>query len=169
MSPFTRLAYDSIAYYLERQQKLPAPSPPLQSLFTEPRGVFVSLKIKNRLRGCIGSLTPVKDNLWQEIVDNAVKAACKDPRFPPVEQSELDQLTISVDILSPLTPIENLSQTNSREFGLLVRSDKKQGVLLPDLEGVPNVNEQLRICLNKAGIKSGESYKMYQFKVQRYK
>ncbi len=167
MSPFTRLAYDSIAYYLDHRQKLPFPSSPLESLFTESRGVFVSLKIENRLRGCIGTLTPNTDNLWQEIVDNAVKAASRDPRFPPVEKSELDQLTISVDILTPLVPIENLSQTNCKEFGLLVRSGQKQGVLLPDLEGVPNVTEQLRICLNKAGIRAGESYEMYQFKVHR--
>jgi len=97
-----------------------------------------------------------------------VSAASRDPRFSPVSQDEIADLTFSVDVLTPLEKVEDVSQLDCKRFGLTVKAEDKQGVLLPDLEGIDSVAEQLRICLKKGGIDASESYEMYRFEVERY-
>jgi AmmeMemoRadiSam system protein A len=131
-------------------------------------GCFVSIhKSDGALRGCIGTLSPVTGNLASEILQNAVSSATRDPRFPPIEPEELDELVITVDVLgeAEATTTEEL---DPKRYGVIVQHGWKKGVLLPDLEGVDTVDEQLRIALMKAGISKGESYRIYRFTVKRY-
>ena len=72
----------------------------MESLLHDRAGVFVSLKKHGQLRGCIGTFLPAYQNLAEEIRNNALAAGLKDPRFSPVEASELPTLVYSVDILS---------------------------------------------------------------------
>ena len=97
-----------------------------------------------------------------------MSAACRDPRFSPVSKDEIVDLIFSVDVLTPLERVDDVSQLDSKKFGLTVKAGDKQGVLLPDLEGVDSVADQLRICLKKGGIDESESYEIYRFEVERY-
>lgn len=165
--PYVILAIQSVRYYLEHGIPLPCPQD-LTEDFQAPKSVFVTLKNGPNLRGCIGDLTPFHDTLAKEIIHNATSAASRDPRFPPVTLNELPDLTFSVDVLTPLEKVEDVSQLDCKQYGLAVKKDDRLGVLLPDLEGVNTVAEQLRICLKKGRIGKDEPYEMYRFEVVRY-
>ncbi|MFO7952303.1 MAG: AmmeMemoRadiSam system protein A [Bacillota bacterium] len=162
-----KFAREVLDYYLEKGSlpELPEPLPPE---YDTKAGAFVSLKKEGRLRGCIGTFEPVRDNLAEEIATNAISAAVRDPRFPPVERDELPGLDISVDVLSPLERVENEKELDHKNYGVMVCSGPRRGLLLPDLEGVDSVEEQLDIARRKAGIEPGEKIEIYRFKVTRY-
>ncbi len=166
--PYISLAFNSIRHFLNSGHLLPCPDL-LSGELSQKKGVFVSLKKNGQLRGCIGSLTPQHDSLAVEIIQNAVKAASKDPRFDAIAADELDELSISIDVLSPLEKIDDPAQLDCKQFGLAVRYEDKQGVLLPNLDGIDTVEEQLRVCLKKAGIDPGAAYEMHRFLVHRYR
>jgi len=132
-------------------------------------GVFVSLHKHGQLRGCIGTFEPKERNVAEEIIANAISSSTRDPRFPPVTTSELDDLEYSVDILTKPEPVTDISQLDPKTYGVIVESGWKKGLLLPDLEGVDSVEEQIAICRLKAGISAGESVKLYSFQVRRFK
>ena len=167
MHPLVQLAKDTVEAYV-RDGTITKP----MELTPEMRGksgVFVSLKIGGMLRGCIGTFEPTKDNVAEEIVSNAVMSATRDPRFPPVSPSELADLDYSVDVLSAPEPVDDESDLDPREYGVIVESGWRRGLLLPDLEGVDTVERQIEICRAKAGISPGEPVKMYRFRVERYR
>lgn len=131
-------------------------------------GAFVSLKKQGDLRGCIGTFEPTRSNLAEEIVSNAISSCSRDPRFEPVREGELDQLEVSVDVLGEPEPVADESKLDPREYGVIVRSGRRLGLLLPDLEGVNTVEEQLDIARRKAGIGPREPVELFRFKVRRY-
>jgi AmmeMemoRadiSam system protein A len=133
------------------------------------KGVFVSIKKHGSLRGCIGTISPTASCVEKEIINNAISAATRDPRFNPIEEWELDDLEISVDLLHEPEPIESIDELNVIEYGVIVRSGYKSGLLLPNLEGIDTVEEQVEIALRKAGIHDNEKYEMERFKVERFK
>ena len=131
-------------------------------------GVFVSIKKRGELRGCIGTFMPTRTNVAEEIVANAISSATQDPRFMPVEPSELDDLEYSVDILSEPEPVQSTDQLDPRKYGVIVECGYRRGLLLPDLAGVDKVEEQIEICRAKAGISAGEPIRLYRFRVERF-
>lgn len=130
--------------------------------------VFVSIKRGGELRGCIGTTAPTQRTLSQEIVQNAIGAAVADPRFSPIGADELPQLTYSVDILSPPESIEGPEDLDPARYGVIVTSGRRSGLLLPDLEGVEAVSQQVAIASRKAGIREGEPLRLQRFEVVRY-
>ena len=167
MHPLTKLAKDTVEGYV-RDSKLPQPS----ELTPEMRGkagVFVSIKKHGQLRGCIGTFEPDKSNVAQEIISNAVSSAIKDPRFLPVVAEELPDLTYSVDVLTTPEPVESEKELDPKRYGVIVEKGKRHGLLLPDLEGVDTVEQQIDICRQKAGIAPDEPVKLYRFEVKRYR
>lgn len=132
--PYVTLAIQSVRYYLEHGIPLPCPQN-LTENFQDPKSVFVTIKNGPNLRGCIGDLTPSRETLAEEIIHNATSASSRDPRFPPVTVEELPDLTFSVDILTPLEKVEDVSLLNCKQYGLAVTSGDNLGILLPDLEG----------------------------------
>ncbi|KJS01024.1 MAG: hypothetical protein VR68_05920 [Peptococcaceae bacterium BRH_c4a] len=132
-------------------------------------GVFVSLKKKGRLRGCIGTVFPQQGNIIEETIHNAISAGHRDPRFHPVRDEELDDLDISVDVLRASEPVDGKEDLDPERYGVIVRSGRKQGLLLPNLEGVDTVEEQVDIARQKAGISPGEPLELERFEVVRYK
>jgi len=150
-----------------RNHKLPALPDEMEELKKKQAGVFVSLKKKGQLRGCIGTISATQPDLAQEIAANAVSAGMKDYRFAPLKAEELPDLVYSVDILGEPEPASR-EQLNPKEYGVIVSSGRKRGLLLPDLEGVDTVDQQLQIALQKAGISEKESYSIERFKVTRY-
>jgi AmmeMemoRadiSam system protein A len=131
-------------------------------------GVFVSIKKHGELRGCIGTFMPTRMNVAEEIVANAISSATQDPRFMPVEASELDDLEYSVDILTEPEPVRSTDQLDPRKYGVIVECGYRRGLLLPDLAGVDKVEEQIEICRAKAGISAGEPIRLYRFRVERF-
>ena len=131
-------------------------------------GVFVSIKKHGELRGCIGTFMPTRTNVAEEIVANAISSATQDPRFMPVEPSELDGLEYSVDILAEPEPVQSADQLDPRKYGVIVECGYRRGLLLPDLAGVDKVEEQIEICRAKAGISAGEPIRLYRFRVERF-
>jgi AMMECR1 domain-containing protein len=111
---------------------------------------------------------PTRTNVAEEIVANAISSATQDPRFMPVEASELDDLEYSVDILTEPEPVRSTDQLDPRKYGVIVECGYRRGLLLPDLAGVDKVEEQIEICRAKAGISDGEPIRLYRFRVERF-
>lgn len=135
------------------------------------RACFVSIKKKNGdLRGCIGTLLPVRDTIDGEIIMNAISAATRDPRFEPLTEGELGDVVFSVDVLSKPELIRDRSGLDPKKYGVIVSKGKgvRRGVLLPDLPGVNSVDEQLRIACQKAGIVGLDGVELERFTVDRY-
>ena len=132
-------------------------------------GAFVSLHKNGDLRGCIGTIGPVTSCLAQEIISNAVSASTRDPRFPPVREDEIDSLEINVDVLTEPEDIDSLEALDVRRYGVIVSTpDGRRGLLLPDLEGVDTVEDQVSIAMYKGGIGSHEKFFLQRFEVVRH-
>jgi AmmeMemoRadiSam system protein A len=138
------------------------------SLIQPSSGVFVSIHKQGRLRGCIGTIEPIRKNLALEIIFNAVAACARDPRFYPVSESELKDLEISVDVLTEPEKISDKKELNVQRFGVIVVSGSRRGLLLPDLEGIDSVEQQIIIAKRKAGIEVDEVVELYRFEVVRH-
>lgn len=132
------------------------------------RGTFVSIKKNGVLRGCIGTIEPTTTALYKEIAMNAISACSKDPRFDPVRLDELDDLTLSVDVLSELETISDVTLLDPKKYGVVVQRGRQHGVLLPDLNGIDDVQEQLKVASNKAGFLVDEIEKIDRFTVERF-
>jgi len=168
-SIYAKLALDTISDYIRKGELNRKSDENMSDKLKVKKACFVSLHKQNgELRGCIGTILPYRDNLYEEIIGNAISAATQDPRFSPVKASELDTLKISVDLLSKPELIEDTSQLDEKKYGVIVEKDGQRGLLLPDLDGVKNVEEQLKIAKMKAGIYGDEGLKIYRFTSTRY-
>ena len=161
------LARQALLHYLEHGRP-PAPPEPLPAELSPRAGAFVSLKKGGELRGCIGTVEPVRRSLAEEIIMNAVSAGVRDPRFEPVRLEEIDELTFSVDVLMPPERIESPAELDPGKYGVLLRCGHRSGLLLPDLEGIDTAAEQIAIARRKAGIGPHEPVELYRFEVRRY-
>jgi len=165
------LARQTVEQFTRQGTAPPVPDPLPPELAVE-AATCVSIKTlaggAKSLRGCIGTLDPTCANAALEIIENAVKAATQDPRFPPIQPRELPDLVYSVDILSTPEPVTDLSQLDPIRYGVIVRSGFYRGVLLPNLETVDTVEEQLSIAMQKASIAAGQTVDILRFEVVRY-
>ncbi|MFA5628683.1 MAG: AmmeMemoRadiSam system protein B [Dehalococcoidales bacterium] len=168
MSEPAELAKNAVSAYI-KEGKTIAPPHPLPPVFQGKAGVFVSVHKLGQLRGCIGTFNPSHQNIAQEIIVNAISAVTRDPRFSAVTADELPQLDYSVDILTAPEPVEDISELDPQKYGIIIEKGYRKGLLLPDLEGVNTVEEQIDITKEKAGISAHEKVKIYRFEVQRYK
>lgn len=168
MHPYVELAWRAVREYVREGRKTEAPDP-LPPDMRRSAGVFVSIKKGGELRGCIGTIEAVRENLAAEIIDNAVSAATRDPRFPPIGPDELGELDISVDVLSAPEPVASAAQLDARKFGVIVRSGLRRALLLPDLEGVDTPEEQIAVCRRKGGIRPDEEVSLERFTVARHR
>jgi len=162
------LARASLHNFLDKATILPVPDH-LADVLVGRAGVFVSLKKHNRLRGCIGTFAPTRPSIASEIIYNAISAGTADPRFEPVKLGELSEIDISVDILGAPQPIDSIDKLDPHKYGVIVKNGRRSGLLLPMLEGVDTVDEQLSIAMEKAGIGREEEIELYRFTVVRYK
>lgn len=165
--PYTRLARESLNYYFIEGSKMEDISNLPSELLNKKHGVFVSLKKFGALRGCIGTIAPTTDSVAEEIIRNAIEAALNDPRFPALNVVELEDIDISVDVLMDAAPASK-EELDPKKYGVIVSKGFKRGLLLPDLEGVNTVEEQLSIACDKARIDSEGDYKIERFEVIRY-
>ncbi len=165
---YVRLARAVIEEYVRtgRKKKIPENLP--EEMYTRRAGVFVSIKKEGRLRGCIGTIQAVRRSIAEEIIENAVSAAVKDPRFSPIEPEELEKLTVSVDVLGDTERIDSQDLLDVKRYGVVVTKGYRRGLLLPNLEGIDTVEEQVRIAKQKAGIGDFEEVELERFEVIRH-
>ena len=176
-APYVRLARATIEQYVRTHKKLRFPKdlpdglaeklPPEAT--SDRAGAFVSVHKSGSLRGCIGTIGPVQDSIAEEIISNAISAVSRDPRFSPVREDELELLEISVDVLGKPEDIDGPDQLDVKRYGVIVSCGSRRGLLLPDLEGVDTVEDQIDIARRKGGIDPEEDYKLQRFEVIRYK
>jgi AmmeMemoRadiSam system protein A len=168
MHPLVELARKTIDNYV-RHGRVNDPPQKTTPEMKERAGVFVSIKKHGQLRGCIGTFEPTQPNVAEEIIHNAISAATRDPRFPPVNPDELSELSISVDLLTPPERVEGMDNLDPKIFGVIVERGWQRGLLLPDLEGIDTAEQQVEIACRKAGIDPDETVTLYRFQVKRYK
>ena len=168
--PFVCLALDAITVYVS-ESRVVAPHESLFEQFEILRrmaGVFVTLKKGGGLRGCMGTFEAAQANTAVEIVENAISAGFRDPRFPPLSYEDLHDLCVSVDILTPTERIFRLDDLDPARYGVIVRQGMRRGLLLPGLDDIRSVEEQVAIARRKGGIGEQESIDLYRFEVERY-
>ena len=167
--PWVKLARLSLETYVRTGQRLHTmPDGLSKELTGKAAGAFVSLHTHGQLRGCIGTTVPTTASVAWEIIQNAVSAGARDPRFPPVGETELDQLEYSVDVLGEPEPISSPAQLDVKKYGVIVSCGSRRGLLLPDLDGVDTVEQQIDIARQKGSISSREKYTLERFEVVRH-
>ena len=168
MHPLIELAKKSIETYI-KEGRIIEPSNPISPEMNEKAGVFVCIKKDNQLRGCIGTFSPSYACVAIETIKNAISAATRDPRFHPVGEDELEGLEYCVDVLSSPEKVSDIKELNPKKYGIVLVCGDRKGLLLPDIEGVDTVDEQIRITRLKACILPEEEPEIYRFEVKRYK
>ena len=167
--PYVHLARLSLETYVQTGKRAKLPEGLPSEMLANRSGVFVSLKKHGSLRGCIGTTEAVTQNIAREILRFAVSSGIEDPRFPPVSEDELPELVYSVDILGEPEPITSAEELDVKRYGVIVTAGCKRGLLLPNLEGVDTVEQQISIAKKKAGIYNNENYSLERFEVVRHK
>ncbi|MDE6212344.1 MAG: AmmeMemoRadiSam system protein A [Lachnospiraceae bacterium] len=165
---YVQLARKTIEAYVRTGKKIEVPDGLPQEMYERQAGTFVSIKENGGLRGCIGTIQAVQASIAEEIINNAISAAVRDPRFYPIEPEELDKLTISVDVLGETERIDSPEQLDVQRYGVIVTKGYKRGLLLPNLDGVDTVEEQIAIAMDKAGISAQEEIELERFEVVRH-
>lgn len=152
----------------EATGKLDPDSEEYRELYERAAGAFVSIHKDGRLRGCIGTISALENCIAAELVRNAISAATSDPRFDPIMPEELANLEYSVDILGTPEPISSPEELDVKRYGVIVSKGFRRGLLLPDLDGVDTVEDQIEIARKKGGIGEHEKYKLERFEVIRH-
>lgn len=164
------LARLAVETFVRTRKQITAPEH-AAALLAARAACFVSIKTHSGdLRGCIGTVEPVKESLAQELISNAISAATRDPRFTPVEASELENLRYSVDVLAAPEPA-GFADLDPKIYGVIVEDEtgKLRGLLLPDIAGVESVEQQVEIAARKAGIPQGKPLRLSRFRVERFR
>lgn len=168
MNPYVLLAKEAVENYI-KEKRVIFPSGNLPQEFNRKAGVFVTIMAGKELKGCIGTYLPTEENIAKEIIQNAIAAATEDYRFGSIQKEELDSLSYSVYILKTPVAVKDQSELNPRKFGIIVKADKRSGLLLPDLEGVDTKEQQISIACEKGGIDpQKEKIAIYKFTVEKY-
>lgn len=169
VDPIVGLARASVEGYVRDGCPITRPHGLPEELLSEKAGVFVSLHEGDDLRGCIGTIEAVRECIADEIIANGIAACSHDPRFEPVHERELDFLSYSVDVLSAPEPIESPEDLDPSRYGVIVTQGWRRGLLLPNLDGVETVAQQVAIAKQKAGISPfDENVELERFEVVRH-
>lgn len=165
---YVKLARRTIEEYVGKGVVIDVPGDLPRELYDSRAGAFVSIKEDGRLRGCIGTIEASYDSLAEEIINNAISACSRDPRFSPVEPRELEKLAVSVDVLGEPEPVETLEELDVERYGVIVSNGDRRGLLLPNLAGVGSVEQQITIAMQKADIREDEEVWVERFEVVRH-
>lgn len=186
MDDYTSLAKLAVESFIKEKKIIPLPSNLPKEFFEKKAGVFATIEKNGELRGCIGTYLPIRKNIAEEIISNAVAAATEDYRFAPIQKEDLPHLSYTVYILSRPELVKDISGLNPKKYGIIVKTlpiisaektdvvfnghlPSKTGLLLPDLDGVDTVEQQISITCQKGGIDiNKEKILIYRFAVEKY-
>jgi len=166
-----KIARSAIASTLER--KVFPPQKFQSEELNHRSGVFVTLRIGEDLRGCIGYIEPLFP-LARATQDVAVKAAMEDPRFLPVTSIELEKITIEISVLSPLSELRDVEKIEIGKHGLVIDAEYRRGLLLPQV--ATEYNWDSKQFLKQVALKAGlppdawkqEEIKLFTFTVEKF-
>lgn len=158
------VAREAITGWLDGQEPAPRPGLGLQA------AVFVTLRAPDlTLRGCMGSLEPLTDDVVEETQRAAILAAAKDPRFPALAYPELSELVIEVSVLGAAEPIVSAGELDPGRYGVIVTgTDGRRGVLLPSVGGIDSVSQQIRVARERAGLHEDDPIEVRRFAVEKF-
>jgi AmmeMemoRadiSam system protein A len=140
----------------------------LRGLSMERHGVFVTLRKAGELRGCVGTIGAQSANIVEETWHSARSAALGDRRFSPVTADEVAALSIEISLIHPPEPVASKDELDPSRFGVVVSTnDGRRGLLLPGIEGVDAVEQQLQIACQKGGIQPTEQVNAARFTVEK--
>ena len=170
MHPLVFLAKQTVENYI-KERKIISLLEDLPKEFLERKaGTFVTIEKNSELRGCIGTYLPTRENIAEEVIYNAIAAATEDYRFGPIEDKELSSLSYTVYILNEQELIKDIKELDPKKYGIIVKTETKTGLLLPDLEGVDTIEQQLSIACQKGGIDPNqEKFLIYKFTAEKFK
>lgn len=175
MDEHTALARQTVETYAKTGNTIPLPQDLPESFYSEQKGVFVTI-YKNedggkRLRGCVGTFSPTRENIATEIIQDAIFASQEDDRFNPITENELGSLSYEVSLLNPPEQIYSDADLDVKKYGVIVKTaDGRTGLLLPDIEGVDSPAHQIEIAARKGGIDfKKEEFSLFRFTVTKYK
>ena len=169
MNSLVLLAKRAVESYIEERKIIELPKDLPKEFLERRAGTFVTIEKDGRLRGCMGTYLPVRDNIGEEIIHNAIAAATEDYRFGEIKKMELPHLSYIVYILNTPEKVLDIAELDPKKFGIIVKAGVKSGLLLPDLKGVNTVAEQIAICCQKGGIfLKQENVEIYKFTVEKY-
>lgn len=169
MNTLVQLAKETVENYIETGETISVPKGFPKEFSERKAGVFVTIEKDGHLRGCVGTYLPVQANIAEETVHNAIAASTEDYRFGEIKKTELPHLSYTVYILQKPEKVLDINELDPKKFGIIVKAGMKSGLLLPDLEGVNTVAEQIAICCQKGGITlKHENVEIYKFTVEKY-
>ena len=169
VDPYVRLARLSVETFVRTGRPAALPDDVPEELLHQRAGAFVTLHERGELRGCIGTISASESSIALEIIRNGIYACSRDPRFEPVRENELDHLSYSVDILGKAEPIPSPDELDPHRYGVIVTKMWKRGLLLPNLDGIDTVDDQLSIAKRKAGIDPADTdVQLERFEVVRH-
>lgn len=170
MDLYVKLARHAVEGYVKYKKIIRAPRSLPEDFFSRPAGVFVTIHKGKKLRGCVGTYFPTRKNIAEEIISNAIAASARDSRFYPVTKEELRDLSYEVSILSVPKTIKDFQKHDPKKHGLIVRSaDGRDGLLLPGLDGIDSVDQQISIACQKGGIDPTTDHVKYlSFTVEKH-
>ena len=165
---YVKLARDAVEAYVLRREVLDVPAGLPDEMLSKQAGTFVSIHEHGELRGCIGTISPTRSSVAEEIIGNAISASTRDPRFPAIKPDELPWLDINVDVLGEPEDIGSEDELDVKRYGVIVSCGHRRGLLLPDLDGIDTPRQQVEIAMKKGGIHRSEKYKLQRFEVIRH-
>ena len=197
MNPCVLLAKSAVENYVKEKKIINLPENLPEEFLTKKSGAFITIKKGGQLRGCIGTYLPTKENIAKEIISNAIAAAAEDYRFGPIQEEELPFLSYTVYILNEPELVKNTKELDPKKYGIIVKTlpisyprpagrgspegaantdvvfnghtPPKSGLLLPDLEGVDTIEQQISIACQKGKIDpTEENILIYRFTVKKY-
>lgn len=161
---YPQLARISLKHFLQTGRRLPA-----EPHIGTKAGCFISIHEKSgALRGCIGTIAPTQSDLSAEIIENAISAGTRDPRFAAISEDELPNLVFEVSVLNEPEPISGPELLDVKRYGVIVESGRRRGLLLPDLDGVDSIAQQISIARRKAMIGEHEAVQLWRFEVIKH-
>ncbi|MFH0969149.1 MAG: AmmeMemoRadiSam system protein A [Patescibacteria group bacterium] len=171
MNNYTNLAKKAIEECIKYNKIMKVPDSLPKDFYNRKAGVFVTIFNGKELRGCIGTFLPTRKNIAEEIISNAVAACSRDYRFSPITKDELPKLNYEVSILSEPKPVEDIKNHNPKKHGIIVQcSDRRCGLLLPDLGGIDLTEQQIDIACQKGDIDPlKDNFSLFEFTVEKYK
>lgn len=171
MDDYVKLAKNAIEGYIKTGKIIPVPMDLPPEFYSRKAGVFVTIYKDKNLRGCIGTYLPTKKSIAGEIIDNSIAACSRDNRFNEITKEELKELSYEVSILSEPKPVKNIEEHNPKKDGIIVRClDGRCGLLLPELGGINNANQQISIACQKGGINPrSDKIQLFEFTVEKRK
>ncbi len=173
MNIYLKIARDAINEFVINNKIISLDKDLPKSVLLYRSGVFVSVYEngdKDRLRGCIGTYLPTKENIAEEIIYNAIAACSKDYRFNPISIKELNKIKISIDIIHEMHLVNNIDTLDPKKFGILIeaKNNSSSALLLPNIQQITTIHDQIAATLKKAGLTTNDDINIYKFEITHY-